>query len=170
MYKRQSSACSPLFVLSVFTVSVCSAAYTAAGAILSLIHIYLDNAIQALNEAKNAAAEVTDMPELSSIEGKLNPVQADLSGVDVQAVQNAVGKMKVDLFTLKLAAAGMNAKLPEVEEKLDAIQKAGENLPLDQLGALTGKIDDLNTGMQGLNSGIGSLHTNLSYLDQSRCV
>ena len=40
----------------------------------------LDNAIQALNEAKNAAAEVTDMPELSSIEGKLNPVQADLSG------------------------------------------------------------------------------------------
>ena len=130
----------------------------------------LDNAIQALNEAKNAAAEVTDMPELSSIEGKLNPVQADLSGVDVQAVQNAVGKMKVDLFTLKLAAAGMNAKLPEVEEKLDAIQKAGENLPLDQLGALTGKIDDLNTGMQGLNSGIGSLHTNLSSLDQSLAV
>ena len=122
----------------------------------------LDNAIQALNEAKNAAA--------SSIEGKLNPVQADLSGVDVQAVQNAVGKMKVDLFTLKLAAAGMNAKLPEVEEKLDAIQKAGENLPLDQLGALTGKIDDLNTGMQGLNSGIGSLHTNLSSLDQSLAV
>ena len=52
----------------------------------------LDNAIQALNEAKNAAAEVTDMPELSSIEGKLNPVRQDLSGVDVQAVQNAVGK------------------------------------------------------------------------------
>ena len=58
--------------------------------------------------------------------------------------------MKVDLFTLKLAAAGMNAKLPEVEEKLDDNPESGRNLPLDQLGALTGKIDDLNTGMQGL--------------------
>ena len=75
------------------------------------------------------------MPELSSIEGKLNPVQADLSGVDVQAVQNAVGKMKVDLFTLKLAAAGMNAKLPEVEEKLDAIQKAGRKPAFGSTGS-----------------------------------
>lgn len=39
------------------------------------------------------------MPELSSIEGKLNPVQADLSGDGLlQAVQNAVGKMKVDIY------------------------------------------------------------------------
>lgn len=127
----------------------------------------LDNAIQALNETKNAASEVANMPELSSIEGKLSPVQADLSGVDVQAVQDAVGKMKVDLVALKLAAAGLNTKLPEVEAKLDAIQEAGENLPLDQLGTLTGKIDDLNMGMQGLNNGIGSLHENLSSLDQS---
>lgn len=127
----------------------------------------LDHAIQALNEAKDAASEAADMPELSLVEEKLSPVQADLSGVDVQAIQSAVGKMKVDLLALKLASAGLNAKLPEVEAKLDAIQKAGENLPLDQLGTLTEKIDDLNTGMQELNSGIGSLHTNLSLLDQS---
>lgn len=95
----------------------------------------LDNAIQALNEAKNAAAEVTDMPELSSIEGKLNPVQADLSGVDVQAVQNAVGKMKVDLFTLKTCGCRNECKTSRSRRKIRRNPESGRKPAFGSTGS-----------------------------------
>ena len=70
--------------------------------------------------------------------------------------------------TLKKSSGELAAALPELQKQLKSIEDAeGVLAQAGQLSTLTGSVDQLNAGMQGLNSAIGTLHGNLAALNKA---
>ena len=82
-------------------------------------------------------------------------ISADMPNIDTAALTQTLTSMGSSLQTLQNAAAAMSTQLDSMQTRLSGITSV--DIPEAPMAQLKGSVAALNTGMQGLDAGIGAL-------------
>lgn len=118
----------------------------------------LQKSITALKNAQTAADGLSEVQ-------KADTISVSFPSIDTSEIQKTENALLENLGTFTKTAEALNQQLPEMQEKLNKISSAKEQLPKEELNKLSTSVDELNTGMQSLYGGIQSLSGEVATLN-----
>lgn len=119
----------------------------------------VEKAIQSLSKARTSADALSSLADLNTVD------QVDFSGIDTTKLNETADSVEANIKTLGNASVTLSQKIGTLKEGLDKIEKMKDKLPEESMEKLSGEIDELNQGMQGLYQAVGSLAGGLQELN-----